>query len=709
MPFFQNAKLWARSWTKRIAPHAAAVILAVLGVAGQFVNPASAQETCASLAAAPAHVQGNIFQDTTPTSKFVNAGQVSPYDFYTISVVLNAGDRLDFDFISRQYAAPPTYFSEIRETSPGSNVLVRVDPNEALQFSRMWTAPSSATYALQFSQLAFSGGLIGVGMSCKLAPPGGTLQLIKKTTGGDGTFAFTSVELSNPSLTTVSGTAQTAATSVKAGTYTLAEAAATGWDLSSIACSGNAKAATVNLSNRSVAVPVAANENVVCTFTNTEVKKRTEGIIKTFINHRADLLSRPGRSFIPRLEGDPPVDQPGSLKDDAPEPMKLGQSLGQKEDQSFGSQSSSGAALNSTSPLRGLDKGRGAGVLGMRGIGGNSIDHGAPFGDSRENAGANIAATTASGLPFSGSGDDHNQRWNFATSLIDMQRNAANSEKARMSKLGVNPDDYGAGTGGTSRSRFNIWGEAEINRFDAGPTGASSSGEFNLFSTGLDYVVTPGVLLVGVMAQADDMKEHSSSIGYNISGTGWMAGPYAALRISDHVFVEGRGLWGTSNNSISPFLTYTDSFETERWLASVRVTGSWSYGALQVRPSAEVIKYHEKSDAYTGHNGIAIDGQTADLGRVIFGPQIGYRMTRPDGTVIEPMAALKGIWDFDSEDTFIAGVTIAHDDFRGLVEGGVRVTASNGFVIDLSGNYHGLGASDFESWGGKALVRVPLN
>lgn len=103
-------------------------------------------------------------------------------------------------------------------------------------------------------------------MSC--IPVSGTLQLVKRTTGGDGTFAFTSAELSNPSLTTVSGVAQTSATRLAPGTYVLSEPATAGWDLTSIACIGNATAATVTLATRSVSVPVAANETVVCTFNN---------------------------------------------------------------------------------------------------------------------------------------------------------------------------------------------------------------------------------------------------------------------------------------------------------------------------------------------------------------------------------------------------------------------------------------------------------
>ena len=122
----------------------------------------------------------------------------------------------------------------------------------------------------------------------------GSLQLVKKTEGGDGTFAFTTTSsaLGNPSLTTAAGIATTAFAAVNTGTYTLTESAANGWTLASIACTGNAGTATVSVANRNVSVPVGTGENVICTFTNTEVKNRTEAIIHNFMAKRAERRQR---------------------------------------------------------------------------------------------------------------------------------------------------------------------------------------------------------------------------------------------------------------------------------------------------------------------------------------------------------------------------------------------------------------------------------
>ena len=98
------------------------------------------------------------------------------------------------------------------------------------------------------------------------------------------------------------------------------------------------------------------------------------------------------------------------------------------------------------------------------------------------------------------------------------------------------------------------------------------------------------------------------------------------------------------------------------------------------------------------------------LGRVVFGPEFGYRMARGDGITITPFASLKGVWDFEGADSVpISGAAVSSDNFRGLAEAGIRMTSSSGLLLDLSGSYDGLGSSTFEAWSGQARVRVPLN
>ena len=68
-----------------------------------------------------------------------------------------------------------------------------------------------------------------------------------------------------------------------------------------------------------------------------------------------------------------------------------------------------------------------------------------------------------------------------------------------------------------------------------------------------------------------------------------MVGPYATLRLTDNLlFWQARTAWGRSSNEVSPFLTYTDKFETDGWLVSSTLTGRWGIGPWVLRPSASV-------------------------------------------------------------------------------------------------------------------------
>ncbi|KAB2922409.1 MAG: IPTL-CTERM sorting domain-containing protein [Candidatus Contendobacter sp.] len=104
----------------------------------------------------------------------------------------------------------------------------------------------------------------------------GSLTVVKNTTGGDGSFAFTSTIPSATSFTlaTAGNTAQRAFPNLAPGTYSVSETVPAGWDLTSATCSDGSNPASINL---------AAGENVTCTFANrqrgslTVVKNTTGG------------------------------------------------------------------------------------------------------------------------------------------------------------------------------------------------------------------------------------------------------------------------------------------------------------------------------------------------------------------------------------------------------------------------------------------------
>jgi outer membrane autotransporter protein len=186
-----------------------------------------------------------------------------------------------------------------------------------------------------------------------------------------------------------------------------------------------------------------------------------------------------------------------------------------------------------------------------------------------------------------------------------------------------------------------------------------------------------------------------------------------SLRLSQNVFFQARGAWGQSSNEVSPFLTYTDKFDTERWLVSTTLSGRWSSGAWSFRPSASVSYIEDTSKAYADTFGNLIPSVKSSLGQAKAGPEIGYRFDL-GSMVVEPHVGARVIYNFAQETTAAGFGPIGNDlagptGARGRAEIGVRATTSRGIGLDVSGSSDGIGSNGYSAMSGRAMVRVPLN
>lgn len=135
----------------------------------------------------------------------------------------------------------------------------------------------------------------------------GTITIIQRVQGADGTFSYTSdVNSLTGNIVTANGVGQRAATLVPAGSHsvTAADARAAGYALISIAC--NDGDSVVNLANRNVAIALSPNENLVCTFTSANTRDAALVAISNFLTARnaALLANRPDlQRRLDRLEG----------------------------------------------------------------------------------------------------------------------------------------------------------------------------------------------------------------------------------------------------------------------------------------------------------------------------------------------------------------------------------------------------------------------
>jgi len=254
-------------------------------------------------------------------------------------------------------------------------------------------------------------------------------------------------------------------------------------------------------------------------------------------------------------------------------------------------------------------------------------------------------------------------------------------------------------------SRFDVWTEGHYTKFDAS---SNTSGHYGVVYVGADYLVRPAILF-GVLAQFDSLTESSKTLQYGANGKGWMVGPYASIRLTPNLLWDARAAWGQSSNKVSPFQTFSSDFNTTRWLARSNLTGNWTDGRWRFSPSVSVAHIQDHSGTFKS-NSAAVSKQRVSIGRLQFGPEIGYRHVMRNGTAIEPHVKLEGIWHFRGADTFqFANTSIEADKLRGKVTGGVMMTRPSGLSFRGVVSYDGIGARNFDAVGGEIWVSVPLN
>ena len=298
----------------------------------------------------------------------------------------------------------------------------------------------------------------------------------------------------------------------------------------------------------------------------------------------------------------------------------------------------------------------------------------------------------------------------FSTSLSQMASAMAGVDQAKEQQaMSLGSAALNERPGTAPYSGVDIWTEAHFTAFEDDLGNGNADGDFDILYVGADIPLTTN-LLVGILGQFDWAKEHTKLDGSSAEGNGWMVGPYLSARIDEHLFFDWRAAWGQSDNSVSPIGTYTDSFDTDRWLTTARLTGNWTSGNWRLTPSAAFKYAEEEQGAYTDANGIRITGQTASLGRIEFGPEFGYRWDLADGTLIEPQLALYGVWNFDEGGSFLVGDTlVTPDDFTGRLEGGVLVQLPKGMSFRGTAAYDGIFSNDYEAVTGKVWLNLPLN
>ncbi len=103
--------------------------------------------------------------------------------------------------------------------------------------------------------------------------------------------------------------------------------------------------------------------------------------------------------------------------------------------------------------------------------------------------------------------------------------------------------------------------------------------------------------------------------------------------------------------------------------------------------------------------------QSVELGRLFFGLEIGYNLSRQCFRAIEPLVWMRGIRDLDSEGriTISNTASIDREQFFGQIGGRLHLAITDTISGRLTAQYDGFGADDYSATTGQGRINIPLN
>ncbi|MFD0987172.1 autotransporter outer membrane beta-barrel domain-containing protein [Methyloligella solikamskensis] len=213
---------------------------------------------------------------------------------------------------------------------------------------------------------------------------------------------------------------------------------------------------------------------------------------------------------------------------------------------------------------------------------------------------------------------------------------------------------------------------------------------------GADYKLNSDTL-VGGMVQSDEADQHVVGTSEEVDGKAYMAGPYAAYRVTDKVIVDAKSLWGQSND-VARTGEDAASYATNRSLTQARVSGNWGIKKMQLTPSGAVTHITEDADIPVA----GVGSEHIEETRVSIRPEIKRPFQAGENKKIEPFAYFESSLNVDDSD-FTNAAPI------NKVGGGVALTKTDDYSIRATMDYTETMNSELDpSASGRVSVNVPI-
>lgn len=234
-----------------------------------------------------------------------------------------------------------------------------------------------------------------------------------------------------------------------------------------------------------------------------------------------------------------------------------------------------------------------------------------------------------------------------------------------------------------------VWIEGQI----AGFNDANANGTFGVVYAGADQLITPDILL-GALVQYDWFSQDGDTDGSEVTGTGWMAGPYATFKLDEGFFADLRAAWGQSSNDINPTGTYTDRFDTNRWLVSGALIGSYQVDRWTIQPAASLSYIRETQESYTDSLNVVIPEQSVSQGEFRAGPKLSYDIVFESGNRLTPSFNFDGAYTFGNDGLYSSG-SLAREvqGLRGRAGFSLDLATTSDLTVSVASHYDGIGTS----------------
>lgn len=284
-----------------------------------------------------------------------------------------------------------------------------------------------------------------------------------------------------------------------------------------------------------------------------------------------------------------------------------------------------------------------------------------------------VSATLA---PYGGDG----MALSFGTSLAQLQASSAAADAAAGLPTMV------------EQPRLNIWASGTAGIHTGSGDGESESwGDFALLSTGVDYLLNDGAL-VGLSFHLDHLTDPTDADA-QLTGNGWLVGPYGAFEIARGIFLDSNLLYGRTANSIDTG-ALSGVFGTSRWMSDTSLYGQWQLdAATTVTPKLRVVYLNETVADYEVANNVGtvveMPGFTDQQLRLSLGAELTHEFVLGDGLRVIPTVGV------------IAGLSALDDAAAyGSMTTNLRLTSWQSWTID-AGLLLNFDAMDRQSIAGK--------